>query len=86
MMHLVCRQNNMPLSMACIRQYQQKQNIKNFRKQLDNIGFCFDWSREVNTTIRNFINGHSGSFCSYLKVFITANKKAERIDISDRCI
>ncbi|MDP4131084.1 MAG: class I tRNA ligase family protein [Bacteroidota bacterium] len=26
------------------------QNIKNFRDQLDRIGFCFDWSREVNTS------------------------------------
>jgi len=25
-------------------------NIKNFRKQLDNIGFSFDWSREVRTS------------------------------------
>ncbi len=24
-------------------------NIKTFRKQLDNIGFCYDWSREVQT-------------------------------------
>jgi len=24
-------------------------NIRNFRKQLDNIGFCYDWSREVRT-------------------------------------
>src|SRR5580704_16685318 len=27
-----------------------EQNIKNFRAQLDQIGFCFDWSREVNTS------------------------------------
>ncbi|MFT3825658.1 MAG: leucine--tRNA ligase [Chitinophagaceae bacterium] len=27
-----------------------EQNINNFRKQLDNIGFCFDWSREVRTS------------------------------------
>jgi leucyl-tRNA synthetase len=25
-------------------------NIENFRKQLDNIGFCFDWSREIRTS------------------------------------
>ncbi|MGJ7032795.1 leucine--tRNA ligase [Niabella hirudinis] len=25
-------------------------NISTFRKQLDNIGFCFDWSREVRTS------------------------------------
>src|SRR5438874_2244774 len=26
------------------------QNIKNFRTQLDNIGFCFDWERELRTS------------------------------------
>jgi leucyl-tRNA synthetase len=26
------------------------QNIDNFRKQLDNIGFCYDWDREVRTS------------------------------------
>jgi leucyl-tRNA synthetase len=25
-------------------------NINNFRRQLDNIGFCFDWSRELRTS------------------------------------
>lgn len=25
-------------------------NIQNFRKQLDNIGFCYDWEREVRTS------------------------------------
>ncbi|WP_018630545.1 leucine--tRNA ligase [Niabella aurantiaca] len=27
-----------------------EKNIATFRKQLDNIGFCFDWSREVRTS------------------------------------
>ncbi len=25
-------------------------NVERYRKQLDNIGFCYDWSREVNTS------------------------------------
>ncbi len=31
-----------------------KQNISNFRDQLDRIGFSFDWSREVNTAEPNY--------------------------------
>ena len=27
-----------------------KRNIKRFRKQMDSIGLCYDWSREINTT------------------------------------
>jgi leucyl-tRNA synthetase len=27
-----------------------KKNIETFRQQLDNIGFCFDWSREIQTS------------------------------------
>lgn len=27
-----------------------EKNIANFKKQMDNIGFCFDWSREVRTS------------------------------------
>ncbi len=27
-----------------------EKNIASFRKQMDNIGFCFDWSREVRTS------------------------------------
>jgi leucyl-tRNA synthetase len=29
-------------------------NINNFRRQLDNIGFCFDWSREFRTSDPNY--------------------------------
>ncbi|MDO5572072.1 MAG: leucine--tRNA ligase [Bacteroidales bacterium] len=31
-----------------------KQNIKRYREQLDKIGFCYDWSREVRTCEPNF--------------------------------
>ena len=36
-------------------------NIDRYREQLDKIGFCFDWSREIRTGERNIIglNGHS---------------------------
>ena len=31
-----------------------KKNIETFKSQLDNIGFCYDWSREVQTSDPNY--------------------------------
>ncbi|MBL0132266.1 MAG: class I tRNA ligase family protein [Chitinophagaceae bacterium] len=31
-----------------------KKNIATFKSQLDNIGFCYDWSREVQTSDPNY--------------------------------
>jgi leucyl-tRNA synthetase len=31
-------------------QVSTEQNIKRYRQQLDNLGFCYDWSREVRTS------------------------------------
>jgi len=37
-----------------------KDNTERYRKQLDQIGFSFDWSREVQTSILIITNGHNG--------------------------
>lgn len=50
-------------------------NIKNFRSQLDKIGFCYDWSREVNTSQPDyykwtqwlFIKLYNSYFCNTCK-------------------
>ena len=39
-----------------------EKNIARYHEQLDNIGFCYDWSREVRTSDANIINGRSGYF------------------------
>ena len=52
-----------------------KKNIATFKQQLDNIGFCYDWSREVQAT-RNIINGRSGFFYnSSIAISVTQKKK-----------
>lgn len=56
------------------------QNIANFRKQLDNIGFCFDWSREINTSDPKYYKWTQWIFLQLFDSFFNRQTgKAERI-------
>jgi len=56
-------------------------NIKNFRRQLDNIGFCFDWSREVRTSDPKFYRWTQWIFLRLFNSFYNRNtRKAEPIE------
>jgi leucyl-tRNA synthetase len=56
-------------------------NINNFRKQLDNIGFSFDWSREVRTSDPKFYKWTQWIFLQLFKSFYNRNtNKAEPIE------
>src|SRR5215212_7410609 len=56
-------------------------NINNFRKQLDNIGFCFDWSRELRTSDPKYYKWTQWIFLQLFKSFYNRNtNKAEPID------
>ena len=56
-------------------------NINNFRKQLDNIGFCFDWSREVRTSEPNFYKWTQWIFLKLFHSFYNRKtNKAEPIE------
>ena len=58
-----------------------KQNIENFRKQLDKIGFCFDWSRQVNTSEPSYYKWTQWIFLQLFKSFYNrTTKKAESIE------
>lgn len=57
-------------------------NINNFRKQLDNIGFCFDWSREVQTSDPRFYKWTQWIFLQLFNSFY--NRKTNKAEpISD---
>lgn len=57
-------------------------NIKTFRKQLDNIGFCFDWDREVRTSDPDYYKWTQWIFLQLFKSFYNRkSNKAESIDI-----
>ena len=57
-------------------------NIKNFRKQLDNIGFSFDWDREVRTSDPAFYKWTQWIFLKLFKSFYNrVTNKAESIDV-----
>lgn len=56
------------------------QNINNFRKQLDNIGFCFDWDREVRTCEPGYYKWTQWIFLQLFNSFFNRhNGKAEPI-------
>ncbi|MEP6467537.1 MAG: class I tRNA ligase family protein, partial [Parafilimonas sp.] len=58
-----------------------KQNIENFRKQLDKIGFCFDWSREVNTSVPSYYKWTQWIFLQLFKSYYDRQtQKAESIE------
>ncbi len=57
-------------------------NINNFRKQLDNIGFSFDWSREVRTSDPHYYKWTQWIFLQLFKSFYNRKtNKAESIEM-----
>ncbi len=58
-----------------------EQNINNFRRQLDNIGFCYDWSREIRTSDAQYYKWTQWIFLQLYKSFYNRNtNKAEPIE------
>jgi leucyl-tRNA synthetase len=51
------------------------QNINNFRKQLDNIGFCFDWDREVRTCEPGYYKWTQWIFLQLFNSFLNRQKQ-----------
>ena len=46
-----------------------EQNIARYRKQLDKIGFCFDWSREIRTCEPSYYHWTQWAFCQMFNAF-----------------
>ncbi len=58
-----------------------KQNIENFRRQMDKIAFSFDWSREVNTSDPSYYKWTQWIFLQLFKSYYDRQtKKAESIE------
>jgi leucyl-tRNA synthetase len=56
-------------------------NIARYREQLDNIGFCFDWSREVRTSNPSYYKWTQWIFCELFNAWVNPEtNKAEKID------
>ncbi|GAA4303073.1 leucine--tRNA ligase [Compostibacter hankyongensis] len=57
-----------------------EQNIRRYREQLDNIGFCFDWSREVRTSDPSFYKWTQWIFLQLFNSWFNRERQqAERI-------
>src|SRR5206468_106706 len=52
-----------------------RQNIENFRRQLDKIGFSFDWDREVNTSDPSYYKWTQWIFLQLFKSFYNRQTK-----------
>jgi leucyl-tRNA synthetase len=50
-------------------------NINTFRKQLDNIGFCYDWNRELRTSDPGFYKWTQWIFLKLFNSFYNRKKK-----------
>jgi leucyl-tRNA synthetase len=59
-------------------------NIATFRSQLDKIGFCFDWSREVNTSEPHYYKWTQWIFLQLFKSWY--NRKTNRTEHIDGLI
>ena len=58
-----------------------KKNIATFKSQLDNIGFCYDWSREVQTSDPNYYKWTQWIFLQLFNSFYNRHtNKAESIN------
>ena len=58
-----------------------EQNIKNFIRQMDKIGFCYDWSREIRTCEPSYYKWTQWVFLQIFDSWYNRGKeKAERID------
>jgi leucyl-tRNA synthetase len=58
-----------------------KKNIANFKAQLDKIGFCYDWEREVQTSDPNYYKWTQWIFLKlYNSYFCNTQKKARPIE------
>lgn len=58
-----------------------EQNINNFRGQMDNIGFCFDWDREIRTSDPKYYKWTQWIFLQLFNSFFNRyTKKAEPIE------
>lgn len=58
-----------------------EQNIQNFRKQLDNIGFSYDWSREIRTSDASYYKWTQWIFMQLFESWFNRKlNRAEKIE------
>ncbi len=70
--YLVSQQRTMPLRWGSSQYYA---NIKNIKRQINEIAAIYDWDMEVNTTDPNSTSGHSGFFVKMFKAGLAYEKE-----------
>lgn len=52
-----------------------EKNVNNFRSQLQNLGFCYDWDREINTTAPNYFKWTQWIFLQIYNSYFNEEKQ-----------
>ena len=55
-----------------------EQNINRYREQLDKIGFCFDWDREIRTCDANYYHWTQWTFIQMFNSYYDNDRKCSR--------
>ena len=74
----VCRPSNTPSRPARIRASPPQENIDNFRRQIQMLGFSYDWDREVDTTDPNYFRWTQWIFLQLFDTWYDAEQKKGR--------
>ena len=81
--HLDYLQNNMPSKTGTHPKNTTEDNIKNFKRQIQMLGFSYDWDREINTTDEKYYKWTQWIFLQLYKKGLAYEARGARIGVQN---